>query len=170
MKSKEFNISVSRTFGIPEKTITSYTRFLKEAGLLTTGARGVNAPDMTPLDAARVTIALLTCSRPGQAVERVKQFGKMPCRSDCTPSANGFAIISEKGLKKRFEGETLENVLTFFFDRENAIGLVAAVKWYVSNDFSLEVSDSLASSQGVVTTRSVKSSDLVGLALDLARS
>jgi hypothetical protein len=170
MKSKEFNISVSHIFGIPEKTITVYTRLLKEAGLLTSGRGGRAAPDMTPLDAARMTIALLTCSGPSQAVGRVKQFGKMPYRSDRTPSENGFAITKGKEVDIPFEGRTLEGILALFFVSEDAINPVNAIKWYIRNDFSLEVSDSLASSQGVVTTRSVKSSDLVGLALDLARS
>ncbi|WP_157982053.1 hypothetical protein [Oceanicella sp. SM1341] len=54
-------------------------RFLKEAGLLTTGARGVNAPDMTARDAGRMTIALLGSDRPGRAVETVSAFGALTC-------------------------------------------------------------------------------------------
>ncbi|WP_417429544.1 hypothetical protein [Kiloniella sp.] len=136
MKSKEFNTSVSRIFGIPEKTITVYTRLLKEAGLLTSGRGGRAAPDMTPLDAARMTIALLTCSGPSQAVERVKQFGPIPF----LPNLSDFEHITQAQFDERYEGETLEEVLAFIFDRANDIG-PDCKDWFIHNAFSLEMSD-----------------------------
>lgn len=65
-----------------EKTVAIYVRELLNAGLLTTGARGVNAPHMLPLDAARVVTALLATDRPSQAVEMVKRYGVMQAKLD----------------------------------------------------------------------------------------
>lgn len=42
---------------------------------MTSGARGVNAPDVTPLDAARITLALLSTDKPSRAVEMVRRVG-----------------------------------------------------------------------------------------------
>lgn len=51
----------------------------REAGQLTTGAHGVNAPDMTYLDAARVLIAHIVESNPGRrAPKHVETFGSLP--------------------------------------------------------------------------------------------
>jgi hypothetical protein len=75
------------TSGVLTKTIATATglgstvalvvRQLREHGLLTTGARGVNAPPMTPLDAARVLIALLVTDSPLDAVKAVESFGSL---------------------------------------------------------------------------------------------
>lgn len=54
-------------------------RELRTAGLLTTGARGVNAPAMTTLDAARVLIAFLVSDRPIDAPRTVRDFGALRC-------------------------------------------------------------------------------------------
>ena len=54
-------------------------RNLREKKLLTTGARGVNAPDLTCLDAARVLIAHIVDGNPGKAAPRiVDKFGPLP--------------------------------------------------------------------------------------------
>lgn len=70
-----------------EKTVAIYVRELLNAGLLTTGARGVNAPHMLPLDAARVILALLATDRPSQAVASVKRYGAMRAKAD---EASGY--------------------------------------------------------------------------------
>lgn len=64
------------------KSVAIYVRELLDAGLLTTGARGVNAPHMLPLDAARVILALLATDRPSQAVAMVKRYGAMRAKLD----------------------------------------------------------------------------------------
>lgn len=54
-------------------------RNLRENDLLTTGARGVNAPDLTYLDAARILIAHVVDSNPGRDAPRlVRRFGPLP--------------------------------------------------------------------------------------------
>jgi hypothetical protein len=78
MKAGPFNAAVAQAYAVDEKTVVVYTRALKEAGLMTTGARGINAPHMRPIDAARVTIALLATDNPSRAVERVRRFGALP--------------------------------------------------------------------------------------------
>lgn len=77
MKSAAFNKLIADAYTVPEKTVTVYARLLKEAGLLTTGARGRNAPDMKPMDAARITVALLATEKPAEAVEACNRFGRL---------------------------------------------------------------------------------------------
>ncbi|MGQ2941563.1 MAG: hypothetical protein ACT6Q7_14065 [Blastomonas fulva] len=62
-------------FRFEESKVQGYARILREAGLLTTGARGVNAPDATPLDAARLLIAMMLRAKKDDAAEAVKLFG-----------------------------------------------------------------------------------------------
>ena len=76
MKSAAFNTMLSKALTTPEATVITFARRLKEAGLLTTGARGRHAPEMTPMDAARVTIAILTSDGPVHCVERVRRLDR----------------------------------------------------------------------------------------------
>jgi len=68
MKIGPFISLISATYGLPEKTVVVVARALREAGWLTSGARGVNAPDMEARDAARLSLALLTGEPPSKAV------------------------------------------------------------------------------------------------------
>jgi len=128
-------------FGKPHKTMVTYTRFMKQAGLLTTGARGVNAPHMTPLDAARVTIALLASDTPGQVVDRVKRFGSIRYSETFEKSWPWYENIGQDRFNEIFEGETLEEVLAFLYGRVGELGLEAAAAWFDKNDFHLRISD-----------------------------
>jgi hypothetical protein len=60
-----------------ERTVSQVYRALREADLLTQGARGVNAPHMTSRDFATMTITLLATDRPARAVEMVRRFGRL---------------------------------------------------------------------------------------------
>lgn len=84
MKHKAFTEIVAHSTQIPEKTVAVYVRFLKAAGLLTSGARGVNAPEMTTRDLARILIALCSTDRPSDAVEAVNWYRELPCTKGCT--------------------------------------------------------------------------------------
>lgn len=75
MQSGPFITSTSEIYGVAAPTVKEFARILKANGLLSTGARGVNAPHMTALDAARMTLALLGTERPSQAAEAVRKFG-----------------------------------------------------------------------------------------------
>jgi hypothetical protein len=61
----------------PEPTAAQFMRSLREAGLITTGARGVNAARMTFLDASRFLIALVVTDRPTKAAQAVLDFGQL---------------------------------------------------------------------------------------------
>ena len=82
MQIGPFTTLIADTLAEDEKTVAIYLRELRVAGLLTTGARGVNAPHMLPLDAARVILALLATDRPSQAVAMVNRYGAMRASRD----------------------------------------------------------------------------------------
>lgn len=132
---------MSNKFAISEKSVIVYTRMLKEAGLLTSGKGGRAAPDMTPLDAARLTIALLACDGPGQAVERVKRFGSIPYNPNFTKSWPWYENIGQESFKAIFDGDTLEEVLAFMFGRVEALGIDRAAEWFNENIFHLRIND-----------------------------
>ncbi len=75
MQNGPFNQTIAQHFGIDLSLVKQISRALREDGQLTTGARGVNAPHMTPADAARVAIAILAGSIPTTAAEDVRQWG-----------------------------------------------------------------------------------------------
>ncbi|MCE8507837.1 hypothetical protein KBY28_05155 [Ruegeria pomeroyi] len=107
MKQAEFISLMSEGLGVEEKTIRMIVRTLREAGLFTTGARGVNAPDITPLDAVRVIIAVVASPSPSRAVRDVKYFGSLkPDRRD-EESYSKWGL----GLDWVDENKTLEETL-----------------------------------------------------------
>ena len=59
---------LSSNYGLPETTVVVIARALREAGWLSSGARGVNAPDMGARDAARLSLALLTGEPPSKVI------------------------------------------------------------------------------------------------------
>ena len=141
MKAAAFNDAISYVFTTPLKTVTTYARFLKEAGLLTTGARGRNAPDMSPLDAARMTIALLTTTSPSQCVERVKRFGAIPFSPTFKKTYRDYETISRERFEELFEGDTLEDVLAYLFSIPQRLDVEEACKYFDDNVFHLRISD-----------------------------
>ncbi len=141
MKSAAFNAVIAKAFTVPLKTVTVYTRLLKEAGLLTTGAGGRNAPEMTPMDAARLTIALLATNSPSQCVERVQRFGKIKYSPKFTSIFRGTEIIQPEQFSQLFKGETLEEVLAYIFSLPGLMGIERSAEWFHENIFHLRVSD-----------------------------
>ncbi|MDP2087727.1 MAG: hypothetical protein Q8K20_21235 [Gemmobacter sp.] len=126
---------------MPESTATDYARRLKEAGLLSTGARGVNAPEMTPLDAARFLLAVLTTPSPAQCVERVQRFGQIKYSPNFRKRYQGYQTIQPEEFGTLFQGETLEQVLASLFGLPQQIGIEAACVWFQANVFHLRVHD-----------------------------
>lgn len=140
MKSGPFLSMIADTFSVEGKTVTVYARALKEAGLLTTGARGVNAPDMTPLDAARMTIALLACDGPSQAVDRVRRFGQLRHKPTLGYSQTWREVVTADEFASLFPGaETLEDVLAFIFSLYLDRGINDASAWFGRHMLSLTV-------------------------------
>lgn len=132
---------MAESLTMPESTATDYARRLKEAGLLSTGARGVNAPEMTPLDASRFLIAVLTTPSPAQCVERVKRFGQIKYSPGFKKIYRGYETIQPEEFATLFQGETLEEVLASLFDMPRRIGIEAACAWRHKNIFHLRVND-----------------------------
>ena len=67
--AERFNFEPARVAGI--------VKALREGGLIKAGPRGVNAPDCTPLDAARILIAMMLRVRHEDVAEGVSLFGAM---------------------------------------------------------------------------------------------
>jgi hypothetical protein len=68
--------AMSIALDVPEEVVVQHDRNLVVAGLRTTGARGRNAPHVTPLDAARLFVATLGSVRTKDSVQTVKIFEK----------------------------------------------------------------------------------------------
>lgn len=68
MKHGPFIILLAETLGLDVASVRQVARVIREAGFLTSGARGVNAPDMTLVDAARMVIALMTGEPPSRVL------------------------------------------------------------------------------------------------------
>lgn len=82
MKIGPFISVVASVYYQEEKTVTLLARYLKESGQLTSGARGVNAPEMSPRDLAVITIGLLISSKAKTAAEMFSYFANMQLFSD----------------------------------------------------------------------------------------
>lgn len=141
MKSAAFNSMLSEALTTPEATVVTFARRLKEAAMLTTGARGRNAPEMTPMDAARVTIAILTCDGPVHCVERVRRFGQIKYSPNYKKIYRGYETIQPDHFTSLFKGETLEDVLAYMFSLPGTVGLEESCRWFSQNVFNLRVSD-----------------------------
>ncbi|SNR63136.1 hypothetical protein EYF88_15230 [Paracoccus sediminis] len=105
MKHSAFTHIVAKSCRIPEKTVAIFVRNLKEAGLVTSGARGVNAPEMTVMDLTRTLIALCATDRPSDAVSALNRYRAATC---------GFAAKAEldgKQIEIGEIGETFEDHL-----------------------------------------------------------
>lgn len=77
MKPGPFLSAVAAGLCLEEKTVRVFAREMRLAGLLSTGARGVNAPDMTIEDLAKLMVAFLATDRPSKAVEMLSCVGAM---------------------------------------------------------------------------------------------
>lgn len=125
----------------PVGSVKLYVRELREAGLLTTGARGVNAPHMTTLDAARLVIALLATDKPSECVERVKRFGPISYSPSFKRGYQWCETIPAAEFREFFKAETLEGVLAELFDLPLRLGINEACRWYQDNVFGLRIND-----------------------------
>ena len=108
---------------------------------MTTGARGRNAPEMTPMDAARLTLAILTTDSPLHCVERVRRFGQIKYSPNFKKVYRGYETIATDDFGALFKGETLEEVLAYVFGLPATLGLEASCGWFNTNVFHLRVND-----------------------------
>ena len=82
VKTTGFIDGIASATGFSGKTIRVAFRSLREAGLMTTGARGVNAPDMVSMDAARLLIWALVSDRPADAPQIVGDFAGLALQAE----------------------------------------------------------------------------------------
>ncbi|MCA0851433.1 hypothetical protein [Salipiger thiooxidans] len=139
MKSAAFNKMIANELKVPLNVVTDVTRRLKEAGLLSTAPRGAPAPDMTPLDAARVILAFLTTDRPVECVERVRRFGQIKYSPSFRKSIRGYVTIQPDEFAEIFEGETFEEVLAYLFSLPERLGIERACQWSDQHIFHVRV-------------------------------
>jgi hypothetical protein len=109
VKSRFFISGVASILHLPEATISGAFRVLRESGLMTSGARGVNAPDMTDLDAARMLIAMLVNDRPAYAERSVRDFGQLVCINFRPAGGAGLSGETLEEFKRMSAGFTLQD-------------------------------------------------------------
>jgi len=96
MKAGDLKVRMAKAMLLEEPKVWSAMRNLREQGLLTTGARGVNAPDMTYLDAARVLLAHIVKSKPGRAAPAlVRDFGSLEWANRAFPLKDDPFTLNE---------------------------------------------------------------------------
>jgi hypothetical protein len=89
--------TLSDATGVPLATIVDLDRKLVKAGLRTKGGRGFNAPQMKPLDAARLLTAVLASPQSNEAASSVERY--MQTRVDKERSSETlFAATGLDGL------------------------------------------------------------------------
>lgn len=96
MKAGQLKTVTAKAMCVPETAVHVTMRIIREGEKLTTGAHGVNAPDMLYLDAARVLIAQLVDDAPGRAaIHHVNDFGALPLFNRASPwSKDPFTLQS----------------------------------------------------------------------------
>lgn len=96
---------IAEAMGVEEKTVTVFVRRLREEEWLKTGARGVNAPSMNYLDAARIMLALLVTDKPSAACDAINDFGSLVL----DPTDQREQCDAVKSLEAIVTGDKLEN-------------------------------------------------------------
>ena len=123
MTPAELVKNLAAAIGLSEPTVTVYARVLREAGLLTTGARGKNAPPMVLLDAARLLLATVVTDKPSRAAEVITDFGHFKCFDITLFKKNG--AFTFKKMRSITNDHTIERAIEellyiFTFDHESA--------------------------------------------------
>lgn len=85
---------------------------MREAGLLTTGARGVNAPEMAMKDVARLTLALMTGEPPSKVVEEYRFIASLQ-------TVDLFPVKGWISSNELFEGHSFEEAVIEVFEAMN---------------------------------------------------
>jgi hypothetical protein len=115
--------AVSIALDVPEETVVQHDRNLVVAGLRTTGARGRNAPAVTPLDAARVFVATLGSVRAKDSAATVRAYEDSICRpplsddeliaasKDWNPEAEKYSLaLRSLNKDKKFSDHAVETL------------------------------------------------------------
>jgi len=178
MKHKAFTNIIAHSTRVPEKTVSMFARNLKSAGLLTSGARGVNAPEMTVLDLTRMATALCATDRPSDAVEMLNRYRVARSTKSATIQAGKRDVEIPKGTDLE---DLLSNLLDLPFSHLRKLNLCLFIHWnrleaeLLIGDtliiFKAKLTDDEEDSQargsfpGISTTRSLGSHELIEMAL-----
>jgi hypothetical protein len=98
--------AVATALDAPEETVTQHDRNLVVAGLRTKGGRGRSAPDVTPLDAARLFSAAVGSLRAKDSVKTVVSYEQAIC--DFKASQFSEAELRQFASERGFEYKGLE--------------------------------------------------------------
>ncbi len=90
MKTGPFTLVVAHVLRLDRQSVAVAARNLKARKLMNTGARGVNAPEMTERDLATLLLSLLATDRPAWAADMVERFRGFQLSSD----GMGHAVAS----------------------------------------------------------------------------
>lgn len=99
---------LSTTYGLPEASVTLVARAMREAGWISTGARGVNAPEMNTRDVARLTLALLSGEPASKVVAEFEILRSLQTKT--VFSKEGF--VPQSALP---QAHTFEDLITALF-------------------------------------------------------
>lgn len=69
---------LSSVLDVPSATMEKIGRLCRERGYVRKGARGFNAPHMTPLEVARLIIGVMASESPATAIERLEYLASLP--------------------------------------------------------------------------------------------
>lgn len=196
MKQTEFISLLAQTLRLEESTLKVAVRSLRECGLFTTGARGVNAPDMTAQDVIRTVVAVMMAAKVSRVGEEVGDILSLEARSVPWEASPEFHFMFERfktleqflfaiceGELQRSEVEFLELEITDILEAKltnsvevysiSFLPLTAIEKWkqaiHSGEDFDRELSlpDIFKRSADQVIQRSARIS--VAVIFDLVR-
>jgi hypothetical protein len=173
MKHKAFTEIVAHSCRVPQKTVALFARNLKEAGLLTSGARGVNAPEMTVLDLTRMVISLCATDRPSEATGLTNRYCIAECPEDVTITLGDGEVNFKKGwtLEDILSGVLMVDAITLmrlhpeltinWNNRTATLCLNGHNIHFKAADLSTDEDDG----RGIITTRGIGGTDFAEMAL-----
>lgn len=83
MTSSEFVSRFSMLTSCSRHELDRIAGYLRETRLIPVGARGLNAPDLQPDDAANLFIGLIASARPKDAKEAVPKYSSLKANDKC---------------------------------------------------------------------------------------
>ena len=104
--------------GVPESSVRSHFRALRDAGMTTSGRRGRSAPDMTTLDGLRLALALAASDDAASAPKRVQEIEALPLLRQEAPIMDLY-FLDRQSCKFR---DSMEAVIERVRDLEADMG------------------------------------------------
>jgi len=131
-------------FAFERTRVAGYVKALREAGRIKTGPHGVNAPNATTMDAARILIAMMLRPKLHEVAESVELFGKFKIIAT-DGKENEYPAHCEDALAKALEfygnkaaqGDT-SRFFTFRIHFDHAFATMTVSVWAGDDDPRLE--------------------------------